>query len=41
MFEGAVDEKEKCGDEELIDRIDWIKWFVINSYVKQFTSSNN
>ena len=41
LFEGAVDEKEKCGDEELIDRIDWIKWFVINSYVKQFTSSNN
>lgn len=41
LFEGAVDEKEKCDDEELIDRIDWIKWFVINSYVKQFTSSNN
>ena len=33
--------KEKCDDEELIDRIDWIKWFVINSYVKQLTSSNN
>ena len=41
LFEGAVDEKEKCDDDELIDRIDWIKWFVINSYVKQFASSNN
>ncbi len=41
LFEGAVDEKEKCDDEELIGRVDWIKWFVINSYVKQFTSSNN
>ena len=41
LFEGAVDEKEKCDDEELIDRIDWIKWFVINTHKKQETCSNN
>ena len=41
LFEGAVDEREKCDDEELIGRIDWIKGFVINTHEKQETCSNN
>ncbi len=41
LFEGAVDEREKCDDEELIARIDWIKAFVIDTHKKQETRSNN
>ena len=41
LFEGAVDEKEKCGDEELVARIEWMKEFIFNAHNQNETHSTN
>ena len=41
LFEGGVDEKEQCGDEELVARIEWMKEYIFNSYNQEETHSTN
>ena len=41
LFQGALDEKEKCGDVELIERIKWIKATILDSFNKNRTRSSN
>ena len=41
LFEGAVDEKEKCGDEELVARIEWMKEFIFNAHSQEETYLTN
>ena len=41
LFEGAVDEKEKCGDEELVARIEWMKGYIFNAHSQKETHSTN
>ena len=41
LFEGGVDEKERCGDEELVARIEWMKEYIFNSYNQEETHSTN
>ncbi len=41
LFQGALDEKEKCGDEELAERIKWIKATILDSFNKNQVRSSN
>ena len=41
LFQGALDEKEKCGDEELAERIKWIKATILDSFIKNQARSSN
>ena len=41
LFQGALDEKEKCGDEELAERIKWIKATILDSFIKNHARSSN
>jgi hypothetical protein len=41
LFEGGIDEREKCNDEELAGRIEWMKEYVLNSYSQKETQSSN
>ena len=41
LFEGGIDEREKCDDEELAGRIEWMKEYVFNSYSQDETRSTN
>ena len=41
LFEGGVDEKENCPDDELIARIEWMKEYIFNSYSQKETQSSN
>ena len=41
LFEGGIDEREKCDDKELAGRIEWMKEYVFNSYSQDETRSTN
>ena len=41
LFEGGIDEREKCDDKELTGRIEWMKEYVFNSYSQKETQSSN
>jgi len=41
LFEGAVDEKEQCGDEELVARLEWMKEYIFNAHNQEETRSTN
>ena len=41
LFQGGIDEKENCPDDELIARIEWMKEYVFNSYSQKETQSTN
>ena len=41
LFEGGVDEKEQCGDEELVARIEWMKEYIFNAHNQEETHSTN
>tara|TARA_B100000315_G_C14456121_1_gene531473 strand:+ start:904 stop:1059 length:156 start_codon:yes stop_codon:yes gene_type:complete len=32
LFEGGVDEKGQCGNEELVARATWMKEFIFNAH---------
>jgi len=41
LFQGALDEKEKCGDKELVERIKRIKATILDSFNKNQARSSN
>ena len=41
LFEGAVDERENCDDENLVGRINWMKDFIHDAWIKNEASSSN
>ena len=41
LFEGGIDEKENCDDEELVGRIEWMREYILNSYNQKESQSNN
>ena len=41
LFEGALDERKKCSDDALLERIDRKKRFISNSYNQKETCKNN
>jgi hypothetical protein len=41
LFEGALDERKKCDNENLVKKINRIKNFISNSYCQKETSSSN
>jgi hypothetical protein len=41
LFEGAVNEREKCDDAKLVGRLDWMKAYIADAFRKDQARSSN
>jgi hypothetical protein len=41
LFEGALDERKKCNDENIVKRLNWMKAFILTSKSQEETSKYN
>ena len=41
LFEGALDERNKCNDKNIVKRLNWMKTFILNSKSQEETSKYN